>query len=163
MTKRSWSVSESVSDPEAVLVWRAADKLRILSYGAILLLLLFATKVALSFGPLATIGILLVLAASFQVWWSTLRPRLTAGPQGVVMVEGREPVRLAWRDIRRCEVGPRGLKILCTDGRELTPRFPAAPRGVPVAAPDSEVARAAAYLTNRAAWSRKTSGPRPRY
>lgn len=149
-------------EPEDVTVWRAGNTLRVVSYAGIALLLLLALKVGLTYGPLATLGILLILAAAFQVWWTTLRPRLIAGPDGVAMVAGREPVQLAWRDIHRCEAHGRGVRILCADGREFSPRFPALPRGAEPT-PDSEVVRAAAFLTARAAWSRKSTGARPAY
>ncbi|GEM_PF-7095292 len=152
-----------MSDPETATVWRASRLQRAFSYTALVLLSLMAIKVALSYGYLATIGILLILAAAGQVYWAVLRPRLTAGPDGVDVLLGRQPVHLNWGEIRGCEVGPRGLRILCVDGREVVSRFPrpgtAAAGGEP-----TEADRAVAFLTQRAAWAKKTGGkPPPRY
>ena len=90
-----------------------------------------------------------------------LRPRLTAGPDGVVVVAGRDVVRLPWRDIRRCEPGADGLTIICADGRRVVSRFPQQRQAA--ASTPTEADRAAAYLAQRAAWERKPKGPAPRY
>jgi hypothetical protein len=141
-------------DGENVIVWRASEPLRIFSNVAIGVLAILAVIVGVTYGYLATIGILLVAAAAFQVWWAVLRPRLSAGPDGVEVVgTSREPVRLAWRDIRRCEVVADGLKIVGSNGREVVSRFPARP----------EAESVAAYLGQRAAWTRRPSGAPPRY
>jgi hypothetical protein len=140
---------------ENVTVWRASEPLRIFSSVAVGVLVILAVVVGVSYGYVATIGIVLVLAAAFQVWWIVLRPRLSVGPDGVeVVAMSREPVRLGWRDIRRCEVVADGLKIVGANGREVISRFPAR---------RSEAERVAAYLGQRAAWARRPSGTPPRY
>jgi hypothetical protein len=49
---------------------------------------------AVAYGLIALLGVGLVLAAVFQTYWMLLRPRLTAGPDGVTVVAGRDVVRL---------------------------------------------------------------------
>src|SRR5258708_31211555 len=113
-----------MSETDDVMVWQAARPLRLFSYAGIAVVLALSIRVVISFGYLATIGVLLVLAAASQVWWMILRPRLMAGPEGVDIVSGREPVHVDWRDIRRAEAGNDGIKIYCSSGREGTSRFP---------------------------------------
>jgi len=151
-----------MSDTDEVTVWRAPSNLRTVAIGGIVALLVLISWVAITFGYLAAIAILLGLAAVFQAWWLILRPRLVAGPDGVRVVWGRTPVTLAWKDIRRVEPTPAGLKIVTGDNREVISRFPA--QTPPVKGEQSVADRAASYLIQRAAWERKPSGgPRPRY
>lgn len=152
-----------MSDPDSTAVWQAGRSLRRFSYLAIVVLVLLAARVVVAFGWLATIGVLLVLAAAFQVWWMVLRPHLTAGPDGVEVVAGRDPVRLPWSDIRRAEAGPQGLRIVCTDGREVISKFPQQTKAS-TPGEQTEADRCAAYLAQRAAWARRADGtPPPRY
>jgi hypothetical protein len=146
---------------ETVTVWRADRKLRWAAGAACVVLLLLSLRVLLAYGVIALLGVGLVLAAVFQTYWMLLRPRLTAGPDGVTVVAGRDVVRLPWAQIRRCEPGTDGLTIICADGRRVLSRFPQQRQ----AASDSptEADRAAAYLAQRAAWERKPKGAAPRY
>src|SRR5258705_3455548 len=93
----------AMSETDEVLVWQAARPLRLFSYAAIVVVLLLAIRVVISFGYLATIGVVLVLAATSQVWWMILRPRMVAGPSGVDIVLHREPVHVDWRGIPRAQ------------------------------------------------------------
>ena len=149
-----------MSETDEVLVWQAARPLRLFSYAAIVVLLLLAIRVVISFGYLATIGVVLVLAATSQVWWMILRPRMVAGPSGVDIVLHREPVHVDWRDIRRAEAGPEGIKIYCANGREVTSRFPTQTKSAG-AGQETEADRVAAYLGQRAAWERRPGGGQP--
>jgi hypothetical protein len=149
-----------MSNADQVMVWQAARSLRLFSYGAIVVVLALAVRVVISFGYLATIGVVLVLAAISQVWWMILRPRMVAGPGGVDIVLHREPVHVDWRDIRGAEAGPEGIKIYCSNGREVTSRFPSKSKSA-VAGQETEADRVASYLGQRAAWERRPSGDRP--
>jgi len=103
----------------------------------------------------------LVLAVVARTWWVLLRPKLTAGPDGVQVVHGRIPVHLPWPEIRRCEPTPEGLKIIAKGGREVLARYPQ--QRVPAATEPTEADAAAAYLAQRAAWARRPTGPMPVY
>lgn len=148
-------------ESETVTVWRAPRNHRIGAAAAIVVLLLLSVNVVVRYGYLATVGVLLVLAVVAVTWWNLLRPKLTAGPDGVNVVTGRAPVHLDWSQIRRCEPTPAGLKIICAGGREVLSRFPqqrATASDVP-----TEADATAAYLVQRAAWARKPAGPVPSY
>lgn len=150
-----------MSRTDEVNVWQAAKQLRLFSYAAIALVLVLLLRVVISFGYLATIGVVLVLGAVSQVWWMVLRPRLIAGPDGVDIVQTREPVHVDWRDIRRAEASKDGIRIYCSNGREVSARFPQqAKNAVPG---EDEADLVAAYLGQRAAWERRPSGDQPRY
>jgi len=150
-----------MSDADAVTVWRADRRYRIGAYIVIAVLLVLSARVLIAYGYLALIGVVLVLAAVGQTWWNLLRPKLTAGPEGVVVVNGRAPVHLPWQEIRRVEAGREGLTIICAGGRSVVSRFPQQ-RPAP-AEQRTEADAAAAYLAQRAAWERKPSGPAPVY
>jgi hypothetical protein len=151
-----------MSQTDEVNVWQAARSLRLFACVAIAVVLLLSIRVLISFGYLATIGVVLVLAAASQVWWMILRPRLVAGPDGVDIVQTRAPIHVDWRDIRRAEAGPDGIRIYCSNGREVTSRFPHQTKP-DVAGQDTEADRVATYLGQRAAWERRPSGDRPKY
>ena len=150
-----------MSELEAVTVWRAERRYRLAAMVVIVVLLVLSVRVVLAYGYLAFLGVGLVLAVIFQTWWMLLRPRLSAGPDGVEVVSGRTPVRLPWKEIRRCEPGPDGLKIVCAGGREVLSRVPQQRKTA--AAEPTEADLTAAYLAQRAAWARKPSGPAPTY
>lgn len=146
---------------EPVTVWQADRRYRIGAYIVIAVLLVLSARVLIAYGYLALIGVALVLAAIGQTWWSLLRPKLTAGPDGVVVVNGRTPLYLPWQEIRRVEAGKEGLTIICAGGRSVVSRFPQQ-RPAP-AQQLTEADAAAAYLAQRAAWERKPSGAAPVY
>ncbi len=146
-------------DSDEVSVWRAPGTMRLLATGGIVALLALVTWVAVTWGYVATIAIVLALAAAFQAYWQVLRPQLSAGPEGIRIISGRQPVSLSWRDIRRCEATARGLTIVTGDGREVVARFPSLTARDHD--DDSVAARVATYLTHRASWERRPNGPRP--
>jgi hypothetical protein len=150
-----------MSPAETVTVWRADRRYRLAAIAVIAVLLLLSARVLLTYGYLALVGVALVFAVVVQTWWTLLRPKLSAGPDGVDVVSGRAAVHLAWKEIRRCEPGPTGLKIVCSNGREVIARYPQQ-RSASSAEP-TEADLAAAYLAQRAAWARKPSGPAPTY
>ncbi len=150
-----------MSEVETVTVWRADRRYRLAAAAVIVVLLLFSARVLVVYGYLALIGVGLVLAVIFQTWWMLLRPRLSAGPDGVEVVSGRSVVRLPWKEIRRCEPGSEGLTIVCAGGREVLSRVPQQRKSA--AAEPTEADLTAAYLAQRAAWARKPSGPAPTY
>jgi hypothetical protein len=145
---------------QETIVWRADPRYRFAATAVIVVLLLLSVRVLVSWGYLALIGVLLVLGVCVQTYWVLLRPRLTAGPDGVVVVAGRTPEQLAWKDIRRAQPGRTGFTIATTDGREVVSRFPVkhAPSDK-----DTEADAVAAYLVARAAWERKPTGDAPTY
>lgn len=146
---------------EAITVWRASTPVRIFCYVAIALLVLFSARILIQFGSVALIGVALVLGACVAAWWQVLRPRMTAGPDGIEVVHGRQVVRLPWRDVRRCEPRIDGLHIVGPDGLEVTSRYPAQRKAA--ADEPTEADLTAAYLAQRAAWARKPTGDPPRY
>src|SRR5262245_48835614 len=113
-----------VADETTVTVWRAERRLRWAAGAAGGVLLLPSVRGLVAYGLIAVLGVGLVGAAVFQTYWMLIRPRLTAGPDGVTVVSGREVVRLPWQEIRRCEPGADGLTIICADGRRVLSRFP---------------------------------------
>ena len=150
-----------MSEVETVTVWRADRKYRLAAAAVIVVLFLLSVRVLMVYGYLALLGVGLVLAVIFQTWWMLLRPKLSAGPDGVEVVSGRGVVRLPWKEIRRCEPGPDGLKIVCAGGREVVSRVPQQRKAG--AQEPTEADLTAAYLAQRAAWARKPSGPAPTY
>jgi len=150
-----------MSEVETVTVWRADRRHRLAAGAVIVVLLLLSVRVLVAYGYLALLGVGLVLAVIVQTWWMLLRPKLSAGPDGVEVVSGRGVVRLPWQEIRRCEPGPDGLKIVCAGGREVLSRVPQQRRAA--ADEPTEADQTAAYLAQRAAWARKPSGPVPAY
>jgi len=145
---------------EQVTVWRAAPPIRITVYVGTVVLAVLAWRLVSIFGFTATIAVLFAIGVVASLYWSVLRPKLVAGPDGVLVVLGRQPVNVAWRDIRRCEAGPTGLIIRTTGGTEVTSRWPQRERK---ARPGETTAAdlAAAYLVRRAEWARKPKGPVP--
>jgi hypothetical protein len=150
-----------MSQVETVTVWRADRRYRLAAAAVIAVLLLLSVRVLVTYGYLALLGVGLVLAVIFQTWWMLLRPKLSAGPTGVEVVSGRAVVRLPWKEIRRCEPGPDGLKIVCSGGREVLSRVPQQRKTT--ATEPTEADLTAAYLAQRAAWARRPSGPAPIY
>jgi hypothetical protein len=145
---------------ESVTVWRAAPRLQLAAYAGAVVLAVLAWRLVATFGFAATIAVLFAVGVCFFLYWGVLRPKLVAGPDGIVVVLSRTPVTIAWRDVRRCEAGPTGLTIRVTGGTEVQSRWPQRDRGA--AAEDvTEADRVAAYLVRRADWARKPSGPRP--
>jgi hypothetical protein len=150
-----------MAEPEAVTVWQADRRMRIAAYAIMVVLALLSLRVLLAFGWMALLGVFLVSLAVANTWWNLLRPKLTAGPDGVRVVSGRTPVSLPWKEIRRCQPGPDGLTIVCADGREVVSKFPQQRKAA--ADTPTEADAAAAYLAQRAAWARKPNGPVPVY
>jgi hypothetical protein len=146
---------------EQTYVWRAQLRHRVAGGVVMALLLLLSIQVLIGYGYLAIIGVTLVVVLVARTWWVLLRPRLTAGPDGVEVIHGRTPVRLSWSEIRRCEPTPDGLKITLKDGGTVIARYPQQPAAA--AAEPTEADAAAAYLAQRAAWARKPTGPLPVY
>lgn len=145
---------------EQVTVFQAAPAMRIAVYVGSVVLAVLAWRLVSIFGFTATISVLFAVGVVASLYWSVLRPKLVAGPDGVLVVSGRQPVTVAWRDIRRCEAGSTGLTIGLTGGSEVTSRWPQRDRG---AKPGEKTAAdlAAAYLVRRAEWARKPKGPVP--
>jgi hypothetical protein len=142
------------------IVWRANPRARIAATVVIVVLLLLSARVLYAWGLLAGIGVLLVLGVIAQTYWVLLRPKLVAGPDGVLVLAGRHPEQLAWSDIRRAQPGRTGFTIVTTDGREVVSRFPVKRSPCDTG---TEADAVADYLAKRAAWARKPSGPAPTY
>jgi hypothetical protein len=153
-------VPDEPTTPARTVVWQAPVRLRATAYAGMVVIAVLAWRLVAAFGFTATISALFAVAILGWVYWGVLRPRLTAGPDGVTVVLGRTPTRIAWRDLRRCEAGPSGLTIRVTGGTEVVYRWPQRDRG---AAPDTttEADRFATFLVRRADWARKPSGPEP--
>jgi hypothetical protein len=142
------------------IVWRADARMRFAAIVVIVVLLLLSARVLYAWGLLAGIGVLLVLGVIAQTYWVLLRPKLVAGPDGVLVLAGRHPEQLAWADIRRVQPGHTGFTIITTDGREVVSRFPVKSKSGDTG---SEADAVADYLVMRAAWARKPTGPAPTY
>ncbi|GAA1794098.1 hypothetical protein GCM10009682_14900 [Luedemannella flava] len=147
---------------EETIVWRVQRGMRIFAIGAIVVFALLIMQVAMVWGYYATIGILLVLGVLFQVYWQLLRPKLTATEAGVDVVSDWKPVHLEWADIRRVEIGDKGLTLIRADGSAVHSKVPHAAKPNPDKSP-TEQALAADYLTRRANWARKGTGIKPTY
>ena len=145
---------------ERVTVWQAALPLRLAVYVGSAVLAVLAWRLFATFGFTATIAVLFAVGVVFSLYWGVLRPKLVAGPDGVLVVLGRQSVKVAWRDIRRCDAGATGLTIRVSGGTEVASRWPQRDRG---AGPDETTAAdlAAAYLVRRAEWARRPTGPVP--
>ena len=91
------------SPTEQVTVFQAAPAMRIAVYVGSVVLAVLAWRLVSIFGFTATISVLFAVGVVVSLYWSVLRPKLVAGPDGVRVVSGRQPVTVAWRDIRRCE------------------------------------------------------------
>jgi hypothetical protein len=152
-------VTQQAAD-EPVTVWRATLPLRAAVYVGTVVLAVLAWRLVATFGFTATIAVLFAVGVVASLYWGVVRPKLVAGPDGVRVVLGRQPVTVAWRDIRRCEAGPNGLTIGLSGGKEVTSRWPQRDRG---ARPGEKTAAdlAAAYLVRRAEWARRPKGPAP--
>jgi hypothetical protein len=150
-----------MSEAEMITVWRAPRNYRIGAAWVCVALVAMSVWVLVVYGALALIGVALVLALVARTWWQLVRPRMTAGPDGIEIVSGRRPERITWSEIRRCEPTVEGIKIVCSGGREVLARYPQQPpRPVPER---TEADATAAYLAQRAAWERKPTGPAPVY
>jgi hypothetical protein len=155
-------MTSPASEAGDTVTWRVSSRLRYLTYVALTLLTVLTVRIVISYGLIALIAVLLVLGAAGQVWWMVLRPRMTAAPDGVHIVLTREPVHLAWREIRSAEVVRDGVKITASNGREILSRYPQPERGSAKGA--SEADRVASFIAQRAAWERRpTRTPAPRY
>jgi len=154
-------MSQAQQVTEQTYVWQAPRPMRLAVGGVCVALLLMSAYVLTVYGYLAIIGVGLVAALVGYTWWVVLRPRLTAGPDGVRIVSARTPVEVAWKDIRSCDATPQGLKIMLSGGREVLARYPQQPAR-PVKG-TTEAEATAVYLAQRAAWARKPSGPPPQY
>jgi hypothetical protein len=145
---------------QSVTVWRAAPRLRLAAYAGMVVLAILAWRLVAAFAFTATIAVLFAAGVCFYVYWGVLRPKLVAGADGILVVLSRQPVSVAWRDIRRCDAGPNGLTIRITGGTEVQSRWPQRDRGAKPGE-TTEADLAAAYLVRRAEWARKPSGPAP--
>jgi hypothetical protein len=144
-----------------VYVWQAPQRIRMGVTAVCALLVLLSAWIISVYGVYAVIGVGLVLALVVRTWWMVLRPRITAGRDGVRVVSGRTPVDLSWAEIRRVEAHGDGLKIVCSGGREVRARYPQQPpRALGVT---TEAEAVAAFLAQRAAWARKPTGAEPSY
>ena len=147
-----------------VTVFRAPRSSRIAAYVGIAVLAVLVTRVTVSFGWYATIGVLIAVGIMAQVWWSLLRPRLVASPSGIDIVSARKPVHIAWKDVQRCEVSPKGTLIVSRGGTETESKFPAGSRSKNPSDQETEADRAASFLAMCAAWGRRSAGdPMPVY
>ena len=144
------------------VTWRVNNRLRYFTYVALTLLTVLTVRIVISYGVLAVIAVLLVVGAASQVWWMVLRPRMTAGPDGVHIVLKRDPVHLPWKEIRGAEAIRDGIKIVASHGREVLSRYPQPERGAAKGTRGAD--RVASFIAQRAAWERRpTGGPAPRY
>jgi hypothetical protein len=148
--------------PDAT-VFRASPGRRAVALVGTLVLALLALRVVLAYGWLATIGVVLVLLVIGQLWWQVLRPRLTADAEGIEIVAGRHSERIAWTDIQRTEVGPRGTLVVVRGGREVRSRYPYGARSTSSTEPPTDADRAASFLAARTAWAKRKDGPPPVY
>jgi hypothetical protein len=146
-----------------VTVFRAAPARRAVAIGGSVLLLAFAVPLLITFGWRAAIAAVFAALIIAQLWWSILRPRLTADREGVEVLTGRRPDRVEWADIQRTEVGPRGTLIVVKGGREIVSRYPYGLRSTSSDQPPTEADQAAIFLAARSAWGRRKSGPPPVY
>jgi hypothetical protein len=89
-------------------------------------------------------------AIAWAMWALVLRPELVADDEGLLIVGGWSPVRVAWADVIGCRPTRAGLVITCADGRRLLARYP---QKSPIAAwlgRSTKADRATAYILERA-------------
>jgi hypothetical protein len=151
-----------VAQPDGV-TFQAPRNTRIGAVIGIVVLALIVARVVYSAGWYATIGVLLVLGIIFNLWWIILRPKLVVGREGIEVVSGWQPATVAWKDVQRCEVSPKGTLLVLRGGQEVVSKFPAGGRAKD-SDPPSEADRAAAYLAACVAWGKRGgSEPMPVY
>src|SRR5689334_5392211 len=132
-----------MTTPDDVTVFRAPSGRRVLALVGMAVLAVLTLRVVLWYGWLATIGAVLVALIIGQLWWAVLRPRLTADLDGVEVLSGARPERIAWTDIQRTEVSEKGTLIVVSGGREVVSRFPFGSRRKNPSQPETEADRAA--------------------
>jgi hypothetical protein len=152
-----------MNERDEVTVFRAPANRRWVAIAGMLVLALLALRVVLAYGWLATIGVVLVLLVIGQLWWQVLRPRLTVDADGIEIVSGRQPERVAWKDVQRTEVSPKGTLIVAKGGREIFSKYPYGLRSAASTDAETDADRAAVFLAARAAWARRKDGPPPTY
>ncbi|MET7747138.1 PH domain-containing protein [Micromonospora sp. NPDC005367] len=55
----------------------------------------------------------------FLLWRQTFHPRLSAGPEGLVLRSQWRTTRVPWSAVVRCDAGYYGIAITCTDGSRV--------------------------------------------
>jgi hypothetical protein len=143
-----------------VTVFRAPRERRAIALVGIVLLVVLAGLVLARWGFSFTIGAILAVLIIGNLWWSVLRPRLTADDDGIEIVQGRQPRRVAWRDIQRTEVSPKGTLIVVRGGEEILSRVPFGVRSTSSGA-QTEADRVAIFLAARTTWARRRDGTPP--
>jgi hypothetical protein len=153
---------DETTTPPEVLVWRAGTQLRAAAFAGMALVAIAIWLIWSKYALTATIAVVFGVGIIVFLWWGVVRPRLTAGPDGIEVVLGRTPTMVAWTDLRRAEAGPTGLTITVSGGTTVQSRWPQRDRG---AKPTdvTEADRVAAYLVQRGEWTRRPKGPMPEF
>jgi hypothetical protein len=146
-----------------ITVFRASPARRWVAGVGMAALVVLTLPVVLTYGWLATIGVVLVVLIIGQLYWQVLRPRLTADEDGVEIVAGRRPERIAWTDIQRTEVSPKGTLLVAKGGHEVLSRYPYGLRSTSSTQAQTDADRAAIFLAARTAWAKRKDGPPPVY
>ncbi|MFI7431737.1 PH domain-containing protein [Micromonospora sp. NPDC049836] len=110
-------------------VWRLGVAVRVFA-GLLLGVIAIGVMVFVAYQALAPdgeLGLALALVVpygmlAFLLWRQTFHPRLSAGPEGLVLRGPWRTVRVPWSAVVRCDAGYYGIAITCADGgRVLAP------------------------------------------
>ena len=138
-------------------VWRAGLAMRIFVYADCVFAVLVGLLIVLGSG-IPVVGRIMVAVGFagglFFFWWLTLRPRMIADDDGLLIIKDRQPERIPWTDIVDCTVQWGGTVIATSDGRLHRSRYPQ--RGWVLTLPPTrrKTDEAVAYLLTRAEQAR---------
>lgn len=160
-------------DVSEVRVWRlglAARALAGLLIGgmAVVVVLFFVRQAIAPDGDLlaplaigATYGVM-----GFVMWRRIFHPRLSAGPEGLVLRHPWRTVRVPWSAVVRCDPGYYGITITCADGSRVVAPAPQKSNLSRWLGRETRADAAAAYLERRAREHRRVpaaTGLEPRH
>ncbi|MFD0783493.1 PH domain-containing protein [Micromonospora azadirachtae] len=118
-------------DLDEVRVWRLGVGLRIfagLLFGvmSVGLVAFVAYQAAAPDGDLrsALVAAVPFGLLGFLLWRQIFHPRLTAGPEGLVLRSQWRTSRVPWAAVVRCDPGYYGIVITCTDGSRVVAPAP---------------------------------------
>lgn len=141
-------------------MWRASLATRIGTYAVQTYVGLVAIFIILDDGQAWSLRLAISLIYAgilVAAWWIMLRPQLVADDVGLLILERRDPVRLAWADITEAEAGWSGLMIGCADGRYYHARYPQRPNSARWLGRRTQADEAVEYIMARADQARSAA------
>lgn len=152
------------SDLEEVRVWRLGLATRALAgllIGgmAVVAVMFFVWQAAAPdgdlFAPLAigaTYGLM-----GFGMWRRIFHPRLSAGPEGLIVRREWRTIRVPWSAVVQCDAGYHGITITCADGSRVVAPAPQKSNLSRWLGRETRADTVAAYLERRAREHRRAS------